>query len=104
MSPSREEAPGGSMNSVAELLEHTGWSRSPATARELRQVVLIHGADDFWVAECPSLPGCVSEGPSRDAAIANVRAAISDHLAALQQAGRRPPPERYETLVLVLPV
>ncbi|HTY49325.1 MAG TPA: type II toxin-antitoxin system HicB family antitoxin [Steroidobacteraceae bacterium] len=93
------------MIAVADLLEQAGWGRPAASPpRQLRQVVLIHGADDYWVAECPSLPGCVSEGPSRDAAIANARAAIAEHLAALRQAGRPAPPERYETLLLVLSV
>ena len=92
------------MIAVADVLERTQWCRPPALPGELRQVVLIHGADDYWVAECPSLPGCVSEGPSLDAAIANARAAIAEHLTALHQAGRPAPPERYEALVLVLPV
>ena len=28
----------------------------------MRQVVLYPGEDGYWVAECPSLPGCVSQG------------------------------------------
>ena len=34
------------------------------------------------VAECPSLPGCVSQGATEAAAIANVREAIQGCLAA----------------------
>jgi len=29
-----------------------------------------------WVAECPAIPGCVSQGETRSEAIANVREAI----------------------------
>ena len=29
-----------------------------------------------WVAECPSIPGCVSQGPTKPAALKNVREAI----------------------------
>ena len=28
----------------------------------MRQVVITPGEDGYWVAECPSLPGCVSQG------------------------------------------
>ena len=32
--------------------------------------------DGVWIAECPSIPGCVSQGDTRDEAIANIREAI----------------------------
>ena len=30
-----------------------------------------------WVAECPSIPGCVSQGKTREEALENIREAIS---------------------------
>jgi predicted RNase H-like HicB family nuclease len=33
--------------------------------------------DGVWVAECPSIPGCVSQGATRDEALANIREAIA---------------------------
>ena len=33
--------------------------------------------EGVWVAECPSIPGCVSQGDTRDEALANVREAIA---------------------------
>jgi predicted RNase H-like HicB family nuclease len=33
--------------------------------------------EDVWVAECPSIPGCVSQGQTRDEALANIREAIA---------------------------
>ncbi len=33
--------------------------------------------DGIWIAECPSIPGCVSQGQTRDEALANVREAIA---------------------------
>ena len=33
--------------------------------------------DGMWVAECPSIPGCVSQGRSRDEAVTNIREAIA---------------------------
>lgn len=36
--------------------------------------------DGIWIAECPSIPGCVSQGVTRDEAIANIREAIAASL------------------------
>lgn len=33
--------------------------------------------DGVWVAECPSIPGCVSQGNTRDEALSNIREAIA---------------------------
>ena len=40
----------------------------------MRQVILSPGEDGLWVAECPSLPGCVSQGKTKEEAIAKVEA------------------------------
>lgn len=32
--------------------------------------------DGVWVVECPSIPGCVSQGQSREEALANIEDAI----------------------------
>jgi predicted RNase H-like HicB family nuclease len=39
-------------------------------------VTLDRDEDGVWVAECPSIPGCVSQGESREEALGNVREAI----------------------------
>ena len=39
-------------------------------------VTLERDEDGVWIAECPSIPGCVSQGETRDLAIENVRDAI----------------------------
>jgi predicted RNase H-like HicB family nuclease len=33
--------------------------------------------DGVWVVECPSIPGCVSQGKTREEALANIREAIA---------------------------
>lgn len=33
--------------------------------------------DGCWIAECPSIPGCVSQGKTRDEALENIREAIA---------------------------
>ena len=40
-------------------------------------ITLDRDEDGAWVAECPSIPGCVSQGTSRDEALANVKDAIA---------------------------
>ena len=44
------------------------------------RVVLYPGEDGFLVAECPELPGCMSQGRDREDALANVREAIEGWL------------------------
>ncbi len=39
-------------------------------------VVLTQDEDGFIVAECPSLPGCFSQGETKEEALANIREAI----------------------------
>jgi predicted RNase H-like HicB family nuclease len=39
--------------------------------------ILDRDEDGVWVVECPSIPGCVSQGTTRDQAMANIREAIA---------------------------
>ena len=49
----------------------------------MRQVLVYRGEDGLWVAECPSLPGCVSQGETQESAIDNIREAIAAYVGAL---------------------
>ena len=42
----------------------------------MRQVVIYPGEDGWWVAEVPSLPGCVTQGRTKDEAAGNAADAI----------------------------
>ena len=53
----------------------------------MRQVLISPGEDGYWVAECPSLPGCVSQGRTREETIKNIREAIQGYIAALEEDG-----------------
>ncbi len=68
----------------------------------MRQVVLYPGEDGYWVAECPSLPGCVSQGPTKEEAVQNIREAIAGYILVLEQDGLPVPAERFETFVLAV--
>jgi predicted RNase H-like HicB family nuclease len=50
-------------------------------------VLLYLGEDGYVVAEVPRLPGCVSQGKTRDEALANAREAISLHEDVLLERG-----------------
>ena len=53
----------------------------------MRQVVIYPGEDHYWVAECPSLLGCISQGKTKQEAIANIKEAIEGYIAALEDDG-----------------
>jgi predicted RNase H-like HicB family nuclease len=38
---------------------------------------LVRDEDGAWISECPSIPGCVSQGQTRDEALANIKEAIA---------------------------
>ena len=59
-------------------------------------VVLRSGEDGWIVAECPALPGCISQGRTRDEALANVREAIE----LCVQAGATPADAEVEVTVI----
>ncbi len=50
-------------------------------------VVLEQEQDGGYVAIVPALPGCVSQGDSREAAVANIREAIELYLDDCREAG-----------------
>jgi predicted RNase H-like HicB family nuclease len=68
----------------------------------MRQVIIYPGEDGLWVAECPSLPGCVTQGETREAASANIREAIEAYILALKDDGLPVPEERFDALLLAV--
>jgi predicted RNase H-like HicB family nuclease len=61
----------------------------------MRQVVLYPGEDGYWVAECPSLPGCISQGETEEEAVANIKEAIEVYIEALEVDGLTVPEEHH---------
>ena len=66
----------------------------------MRQIVIYPGEDGYWVAECPSLPGCVSQGKTREEAIVNAREAIQGYITALEDDDLPVPPDSLEAMVI----
>ena len=68
----------------------------------MRQVIIYPGEDGYWVAECPSLPGYISQGKTKEEAIANIKEAIHGYIAALEEDSLPVPEEQFETLVVAV--
>lgn len=62
----------------------------------MRQATIYAGEDGYWVAECPSLPGCISQGQAKEEAVRNIRDAIQAYVAALEADGLPVPSERQQ--------
>jgi predicted RNase H-like HicB family nuclease len=68
----------------------------------MRQIVIYPGEDGFWVAECPSLPGCISQGQTKPQAVENIREAIDLYIETLKDDGLPVPDDRFEVMTLVV--
>jgi len=68
----------------------------------MRQVILYPGEDGYWVVECPSLPGCLSQGKTKEEAIRNIQEAIRAYIAALEEDNLPVPEERFEALLVAV--
>jgi len=63
------------------------------------RVVIEQDEDGVFVASCPSLPGCHSQGATRSEAKANIREAIEGYLEGLKEHGDPIPPSIDEEVV-----
>ena len=68
----------------------------------MREIILRPGEDGYWVAECPSLPGCLSQGKTKEETIVNIKEAIAGYIAALEEDGLSVPEEDFQTQVVVV--
>ncbi|OGO43899.1 MAG: hypothetical protein A2137_04820 [Chloroflexi bacterium RBG_16_58_8] len=50
-------------------------------------ITLERDEDGFFVASCPALPGCHSQGKTKAEAIANIQEAITGYIASLKKHG-----------------
>ena len=68
----------------------------------MRQVIIYPGEDGYWIAQCPSLPPCISQGKTKEEAISNIQEAIELYIEVLQEEGRVIPEDQVETVTLAL--
>lgn len=56
------------------------------------RITLQEDEDGMYVAKCPSLPGCISQGKTRNAALDNIKDAIEGYLQSLKKHNEPIPP------------
>ncbi len=65
------------------------------------RVLIEPDEDGVFVAEVPALPGCISDGKTREEAIANIKEAIVAYVESLKAHGEPVPPPVSEEVVEV---
>ncbi len=65
------------------------------------RVVIEQDEDGAFVAECPTLPGCISQGQTREEALRNIKDAIQGYLESLKKHNEPIPPSLDEEVVEV---
>ena len=65
------------------------------------RILIEQDEDGIFVAECPSLPGCISQGKTRSEAIENIKDAIYCYIQSLKKHNEPVPPSINEEIVEV---
>lgn len=65
------------------------------------RVLIEQDEDGTYVAEVPSLPGCITQGQTRQKAVENVREAIELYIESLREHDEPIPPPISEEVVEV---
>jgi predicted RNase H-like HicB family nuclease len=65
------------------------------------RVIIEQDEDGVYVAEVPSLPGCISQGETREEALTNIKEAIAAYLESLEAHNEPIPPPISEEFVEV---
>ena len=68
----------------------------------MRQVMMSQDEKGFWYVECPSLPGCATQGETPEEALSNIKEAIHLYIEALEEKGMPVPEEKFASSVLVV--
>ena len=63
------------------------------------RVIVEQDEDKVFVAECPALPGCISQGKTRQEALKNIKDAIKGYIESLKKHNEPVPPSIYEDMV-----
>lgn len=68
----------------------------------MRQVIIYPGEDGYYIAECPSLPGCISQGKTKEEAITKIKEAIEGYILTLQDDSIPVPDECFDSMMVVV--
>ncbi|MGA9099999.1 MAG: type II toxin-antitoxin system HicB family antitoxin [Methanotrichaceae archaeon] len=65
-------------------------------------MVIYPGEDGYWVAEVSRLPGCISQGKTKEEAITNIKEAIKAYIDALKEDCIPVPEDHLEDMLAVV--
>lgn len=65
------------------------------------RVTIEQDETGMFVAECPSLPGCISQGHTREEAIYNIKDAMDGYMESLKKHNEPIPPSIEEEMIEV---
>lgn len=65
------------------------------------RIIIEQDEEGMFVAECPTLPGCISQGKNRTEALVNIKDAIKGYLTSLKKHNEPIPPSINEEVVEV---
>lgn len=63
------------------------------------RIIIEQDESGTFVAECPTFPGCISQGKTREEALVNIRDAIFGYLESLKKHNEPVPPSISEEVV-----
>jgi len=67
------------------------------------RVIIEQDEDGFFIAQCPNLPGCITQGITRNEALENIKDAIDGYIFSLKKHNEPiPPPITEEILEVAL--
>lgn len=65
------------------------------------KIIIEQDEDGYFVAECPNLPGCISQGKTLNEAKENIKEAVEGYLESLEKHNEPIPPSIYEDVIEV---
>ena len=68
----------------------------------MRRVLMYKDGDGYWVVECPSLPGCISQGKTEEEALTNIKEAMEGYILSLQDDGIEVPADHCQAVVVAV--
>ena len=63
------------------------------------RIIIEKDEDGVFIAECPTLPGCMSQGKTRIEAIKNIKDAVKGYLESLKKHNEPIPPSIEEDVI-----
>lgn len=65
-------------------------------------MILYPGEDGYWVADCSSLPGCITQGRTKLEALTSIRRAIEIYIEVLEERNQPVPEDRLEAVLVAV--